>query len=142
MKRFFVRSSWSRPDCAALFIVLALVVWFATPSRLFFNPEEVHIDGYEVTLARTYPVSFLFGPPVVSYTETVRRLDGSGQICDDNNGAGYQYVTEGPIGRWDIEDWAKDCMIAPYLWRAEWQVKVFGLIPLRPVSLSLLVEPD
>ena len=104
---------------------------------MLINPQAATIDGTIVTVYRTFPAHGLLGVPrpLVSYRETVTPLD-NGRTCGD--GRTQRYVRPGDFGRWDIAEWAAPCMRGAWLWHAEWQGWLFGLIPLQPVSLTII----
>lgn len=114
-------------------------LWLAVPSSLFFHPTSVSIEDGRVTVARSFPMSKFFGGPYIKYTETVRAIGGSvAETCSDTDE--FRYLPDGATASWDITEWAEPCMVKPYLWRANWQVHLFDLIPLRPVEMDLLVK--
>ena len=123
-----------------LAIALAAFVWLMIPSSLFFRPDAVTINGYQVAVTRTFPMYDVFGfeRPIVRYVETVRDLRNQSQVCADNNGIGFRYTSNSPVAVWSIEEWAAPCMTGSFVWAATWQVKLFGIIPLRPVELSFV----
>ena len=130
-------------NVAAVLFVLAFFmgVWLAVPTRLFFAPQSARIDGYQVTVTRTFPLSDHMRIPVIRYREVVRPLSGELPPCIDT--AEFRYQDNGqPAARWDIEPWAARCMTGDYLWRAVWSARLFGVIPLRPVELELLVTRE
>lgn len=122
-----------------LALTMLLVTWAMLPSRLFFDPTAVTIEGTHVTVARTAPLVHIFGEPFIRYVEVVR--NAKGMACDTNNLNGYRYKTSLPVGSWALGDWAAPCMDErPFVWTAQWQVMLFDMIPLRPVSLTTVVE--
>lgn len=142
MKRFIFRTTWTLPDYFALVCSLALALWLAIPSSLFIKPTAVVIDGYTVKVWRSFPVSPPLKRPIIAYVETVRSKE-TGEVCSDNNSRGFRYdKDQGGFGVWNIEEWAAPCMTDNYHWSATWYVKAFGVIPLRPVELDLLVTSD
>lgn len=114
--------------------------WAAVPSKLFFDPKSVQIEEYRVTLTRSFPLDYIFGPPLIQYVETVRNLDNPNDPCIEHNGSGFRYDTKSPVAVWSIEDWAAPCMTGDYEWRAIWRVKVAGILPLLPVEKSTIVR--
>tara|TARA_R110000744_G_C19370668_1_gene562496 strand:+ start:2782 stop:3183 length:402 start_codon:yes stop_codon:yes gene_type:complete len=117
-------------------LVIMAVTWLLIPPELFLKPTSVSIEGYQVTVARRFPLAWLAGQPFVAYVEVVQSLD-TGRTCADNNARGFRYPAEEKgIGTWDIESWASPCMTATFHWSASWYVKALGVIPLRPVVLS------
>jgi len=124
---------------ALILVALIFGLWLATPSSLFFAPRAVSISGYEVTVARDFPLSGIFGAPFIRYTETVRDLTEFNYPCTENNFPGFQYSTD-RYASWDIEEWAAPCMSGNYQWSAEWTVMLFGIIPLRPVTMTTIIR--
>lgn len=124
----------------AVLIVVALLMgaWLAVPTRLFFDPHSVQIDGTRVTVFRRFPLHPPFDIPVIRYREVVRPLDGGLPPCIDT--AEFRYRDNGQgFAQWDIAPWAARCMAGGYIWRAVWSARLFGIIPLRPVELELAV---
>lgn len=125
-------------DIASTLVFLGFVVWLAIPTRLFFNPSSVQIDGYSVTVTRSFPVAEWVRIPVIRYREVVRPLSGSLPPCIDT--AEFRYQDNGkPYGQWEIDGWAARCMTGDFIWRASWSARLFGVIPLRPVELDMVV---
>lgn len=126
-------------NVAAILFVLAggMALWLTVSTRLFIHPQSVQIDGYTVTVTRTFPMADYFRIPVIRYRETVRPVGSSGPCVDT---AEFRYEDNGThYGQWDIEDWAAPCMTGDFIWRASWSARLFGVLPLRPVELELLV---
>ena len=115
-----------------------LLAYAAVPSRLLFNPTSVAIDGYQVTVFRSFPSSPPFPQPFMRYVETVRPLEGGG-ICQDTNAPGFRYTNADSFGTWNIEEWAADCMTGDYHWSAAWTVLLWGVIPLRHVEIDTFI---
>jgi len=126
----------------SVLILLAALAWLAVPTRLLYNPSSVLIDGYQVTVYRTFPLSPPFRMPIIRYAETVRPVIGP-MVCHDPNGStGFRYRDNGqPAAQWDIKQWAAPCMKGAYVWSARWTALLFGVIPLRPVELTTVIEP-
>lgn len=133
---------WHLADVVAGISLFLLVLWVSVPTSFFYRPTAVSIQGYEVTVSRTFPLSPPFNPPIIKYVEIVRPLDG-GQPCVDRNEFRYR-LTQGKTATWNIGAWAAPCVDGEgsAIWSARWQVKIFGIIPLRPVELEQIVpEP-
>lgn len=127
-------------NVAAVLFVAALLMgaWLAVPTRLFFDPHGVRIDGHTVTVLRRFPLSPPLRMPVVRYREVVRPLSGELPPCVDAAEFRYRDNGEG-FAQWDLEPWAARCMTGDYLWRATWSARLFGVIPLRPVELETII---
>lgn len=125
-----------------LTVAVLLIVWYAFPTKLLYNPSEVEIDGGQVTVYRTYPTIEVLGPPLIRYSEILRPLDGN-TPCSD--GAEFRYKDNGlPYGTWGIEHFAQRCIDNPsgYIYWVAWSPRLFDLIPLRPVELTITVLPN
>lgn len=124
---------------AIIAFIAGATVWFAVPTRLFFNPTSAQIEGYTVTVNRTFPLARWVRPPIIRYIETVRSVANPLPPCTDTDE--FRYSDNGkPFGQWDIQGWAGPCMNGDFHWSATWQAKLFGVIPLRPVEIELFVS--
>lgn len=124
-----------------LVTAVLLVTWYLLPARLLYNPTAVEIDGAQVTVYRTYPLNHILGEPLIRYSEILRPLDGSTPCVD---GAEFRYTDNGlPYGTWGIEHFAQRCIDNPsgYVYWVAWSPRLFDLIPLRPVELTITVHP-
>ena len=128
-----MRSGW------ASLILIPIALTPLLPTSILYNPQYAEINGTEVSVYRTYPMHEILGwsKPIITYTETVWRADGVLPPCIDT--ATFRHNNPSSFGVWDIEPWASDCIDSDYLWHAEWQAYLFGVIPLRPVSLNVAV---
>lgn len=113
-------------------------LWPGT-SRLWINPTAAQISGGVVTVHRRFLLSEILGGyrPMVAYVETVNLLDGTLPPCVDRDV--FRYQPGAAVASWDIGPWAARCMTGPFRWHAEWQPFALGVIPLRPVSLEVIV---
>lgn len=126
----------------AVFCALYLAAQVLPVTRLAFDPQEVQIEGDQVTLVRTFPADALgLQRPRISYVEEVRPLSPShngGHPCTEAAGP-FRYDAEEPLGSWSIP-WAAACLDDPrgYVWEATWTWHV-GVFTFGPVTLSTRV---
>lgn len=127
---------WRLVVTAALFAL----VWYLVPSSLFYKPQDVVIDQGRVTVTRSFPLHPPFKVPIIRYLEVVRPLE-DGPPCIDT--AEFRYRDNGqPTASWQIDTWASRCMSADFVWTARWTVKLWGIVPLRPVELSKIIHKE
>jgi len=127
--------------------VLVLVFLTAIGSRLLINPTKLEITPCgDVVMFRTYPMEWLFGPPLVRYVTTVTPLSpetNHGYVCREDNGNGHLYNHDHGrgFGHWEIRHYASDCMADPtgFVWHTQYTALLFGALPLRPISISAVV---
>lgn len=125
-----------------VFSILVLLLFVAPFSRLAYSPQAIEINGYQVSMYRSFPGDTLGLPrPWLSYTETIRPLTpehNGGQSCTDRGGP-FKYDRAGPVGDWSIE-WAAKCVSDPkgFTWAARWYWHV-GAIKFAPTTLSHVV---
>lgn len=121
----------------ATFLFLG-AVWYMLPSALFYRPTDVAIEGTRVIVTRSFPLHPPFKVPIIRYQEVVRPV-GDAAPCID--AAEFRYRDNGlPTASWDIGNWAAPCMRGDFVWSARWTVKLFGIIPLRPVEMSKIIK--
>ena len=134
---------WHPLDWLIIRLLIVFSIYLAIPTSAFFDAKSVAIDGYDVTVTRTFPLHqrmpWLFKqPPIVEYTETVRPVKGRDRPCLET--AQFRYRDNGRLSAsWNIESWAASCMQGDYIWRAIWHVKLWGVVPLRKDELSEVV---
>lgn len=138
MNRTYRNPRWGVWDFLGAVGVLMVLAWFSFSTAWLYNPTDVIVDNYEVTVTRSYPLHPPFKIPVIRYRESVRPVDG-GRVCVDT--AEFRYRDNGePSASWSIEEWAAGCMAGDFIWSAWWQAKLWGVIPLRPVELTAIVR--
>lgn len=128
-------------------VVATLLFLTVVGSRLLFNPQSVTVSkSGNVVMERTYPMRWLFGPPLVRYVTTVTPLTeghNSGYPCvDDNYPAGMRYDKDhGGVGQWRICEWACDCLNDPtgFRFSVTYTAMLFDAIPLRPITIETMV---
>lgn len=125
-----------------LTVAVLMIIWYFIPARMMFNPTSVTIEGSQVTVYRTFPMRDVFGPPLICYTEILRPLDGS-TPCVDSQEFRYTNPSGRPYGTWNIRHFAARCLDNPsgYIYWVGWSPRMFDLIPMRPVELSITVRP-
>lgn len=120
-------------------VVIAMTVWICTPSTMFFNPISLTLEGDQLTFVRDTP----FGDVPIDWIGEITLLDednfecaGSGRRIAQNEKSG---LITGKIGAW-----AKPCLDAgaPFILRYQYQVRLLGLIPLRPTGIFLRVDKE
>jgi hypothetical protein len=127
--------------------VLVLVFMTVVGSRLLIHPTKVEITPCgDVVMFRSYPMEWLFGPPLVRYVTTVTPLTPEtnfGYVCREDNGRGqfYNHDHGRGFGHWAIRHYASDCMADPvgFIWHTQYTAMLFGMLPLRPISISAAV---
>lgn len=135
-------------DWIMALVVLAGILWAAVPSSVFLDPIAVYYDGRTVTLVRRTP----YGPVQADWSRElhvvgtelechapsilVRIRPVDGDIGEDGKRAGENTII------YDAGDWALPCLRSepPIIATHTWQVKVLGLIPLRPVRITGTIE--
>lgn len=142
-------------DYTSLAILVLSLLWLALPSAVFLRPSVLYYDqntGY-ATLTRT--VHF-FDAVHVRY-KTEMRVLSTGIKCQAANSLNvvtYHKHDEPavssitgeplPLGTvmWPIEDEFWPCVAAepPLVVEASWWVLLFGVIPLRPVTITDVLE--
>lgn len=114
-------------------------------TALVIQPEQVTIEGDQVTLLRDFPTDAVGLPrPWLSYVETVRPLTpehNGGQICEQKRGP-FKYTEKNPVGTWSIS-WASDCLSDPqgFTWSASWTWWL-GNLKLGPTDFGTRVLRD
>ena len=129
--------------------VLGLLFLTVVGSRLLINPGKLTITPCgDVVLFRNYPMVDLFGAdyPLVRYVTTITPLTegtNDGYVCREDNGLGqiYNHDHGRGFGKWSIRHYAKDCMLDPvgFTLHTQYTALLFGVIPLRPISVSAVV---
>lgn len=136
-------------DWLSLFFVMLAIAWLALPSSVFLKPEAIIYDGRIVTLQRQTPLGsvtsswdrelYVVGTHLECHAPTslAQHQRVSGRV-DPETG---ETVAENAV-TWIEGDWALPCLMAepPIIATHTWQVKLFGLIPLRPVRLVATIE--
>lgn len=132
-----VNSRWWK--VLAVLCALYLAAQVLPASRLAYNPQEVRVEGEEVTMYRAFPGDALNLPrPRISYVETVAPLTpdyNQGHVCQDRAGP-FRYDDEGPLATWELR-WAEECLGDPigYMWSAAWTWHL-GVFEFGPVTHS------
>jgi hypothetical protein len=125
------------------FLAMAVTAFFIPEtSRLFFSPQAIVIEGSRVHVTRVFPIQSMLrlaNYPLIRNDVKVTNLDLSIAPCE-NTQIFRQESSGNPIASWDIGRWAEDCRQgAGFVWRSEWTVYLFDLIPLRPATLEVIV---
>lgn len=120
-------------------VVLALVAWVSTPSAMFFNPVSLTLEGERLTFVRDTP----FGEVNILWIGEIILLDQDNFECS-GQGNRMAQVADGNVVSANIGVWARPCIEAgaPFILRYQYQVVLWGLIPLRPVEISLKVNGE
>ena len=136
-------------DRTLLFVGWCVVCIFGAQmlplTGLAIQPEQVTIEGDQVTLLRDFPTDRIGLPrPWLSYVETVRPLTpehNGGQICEQKRGP-FKYTEKSPVGTWSIS-WASDCLSDPqgFTWSASWTWWI-GNLKLGPTDFGTRVLRD
>jgi len=127
--------------------VLVLLLLTVTGSRLLINPGTLEVTPCgDVVMFRNYPMERLLGPPLVRYVTTITPLTAStnhGYVCREDNGRGqiYNHDHRRGFGQWEIRHYASDCMADPvgFIFHTQYTALLFGVLPLRPISISAVV---
>lgn len=114
-------------------LVLITGTWMVTPSSLFLRPISIAIDGTTLTFIRETP----YGDTDVIWHGQITLLNADGFECS-GNGRGIVQQQPNDLVQRRVSAWMQECVAAgpPYVIRYEYQVMLFGLIPLRPVGIS------
>lgn len=122
-----------------LSIILALGVYLAVPSSMFFRPIALTIDGDDLRFVRETP----FGAVDVSWSAEMVLLATEGYECV---GSGVREIQPAPgnVVRGKIGPWAEFCIDLgpPFVLRYHYQVLLFGWLPLRPTEIAITVEAE
>ena len=117
--------------------ISAMALWLMTPSTMFFNPLSLSLDGDRITLVRDTP----FGDVPIDWIGEITLINQDNYEC---GGSGHRIAQQEKSGAVTLKigAWAKPCLDAgaPFVLRYQYQVWLFGLIPLRPTGISLVVE--
>ena len=117
--------------------VAVMVLWLVTPSAMFFNPLSLALAGDQMTLVRDTP----FGDVRIDWIGEITLLNQDNYEC---GGSGRRIAQDEKSNAVTLKigAWAKPCLDAgaPFVLRYQYQVRLFGLIPLRPTGISLVVE--
>jgi hypothetical protein len=130
------------PRLIVALAVLAIAFQVAPVTQLVFAPEAASFDGSRITLVRSFPGDALGLPrPRMSYLEAITPLTpghNGGHVCTDEAGP-FAYSRAQPLGRWDVSQWATDCLSDPYgvRWQAVWTWHI-GNLRAGPVSASAI----
>lgn len=136
-------------DALSLVFAALAIAWLALPSSVFLKPEAIIYDGRIVTLQRQTPLGsvtstwdrelYVVGTHLECHAPTslAQHQRVSGRV-DPETG---ETVAENTV-TWIEGDWALPCLMAepPIIATHTWQVRLFGLIPLRPVRLVATID--
>lgn len=132
--------TYLRITFSTLLVVLAmLAAWIAVPSSVFLQPVSLSVSGRTLTMVRLTP----FGDVTARWTGEITMLDRGGMECPAGGGTMLAQVVHNDLVRRDLGEWAAPCLDAgpPFVLRFEFQVMLFGLLPLRPVITAVTVKP-
>lgn len=124
--------------CMAMTAFL-LAMWVATPSSVFYNPTEIKLDGETITLMRDTP----YGQVQINWIGEITLVNQDNFEC-----AGYgkriAQTEETNMVTAKIGSWAIPCIAAgaPFVLRYEYQVMLGGIIPLRPVGITVQLDKE
>lgn len=124
--------------------VCLVAAWSMITSDQFIKVSAVRIQGDVVRVIRELPR----GPATIRYVESVRPILTGTEVatpCQDAPLKPFRYPTlewqPGPYEvKWSIGRWAAPCLTGDYVWRAEWYVYLFGIVPLKPTRAELVVR--
>ncbi len=123
----------------ALLLLAALAggLWASIGSDMFLHPTSLRLDGTTVILVRETP----WGETYARWNSEITLIDEQGFECAAQGSAIFQNEVADTV-TFTIGPWAGACIDAgpPMVFRARWQVVLFGVIPLRPVSITTLIE--
>jgi len=111
-------------------------LWLFVGSHLFLKPIALRLDGYDFIFLRETPfgdVDAKWSAEMVLMDRGDTRFDS--YECDLGNGRRMFQESEHNLVTGSLTSSAKPCVEAgpPMVFRASYQVMLFGLIPLRPV---------
>lgn len=125
--------------------IVAAVGWVVLPSAWFIDPVAVHYDGREVTIIRRVP----HGPMYATWSREMHVV-GTERDCYAPDVSSYVMPFRGGRDTQSAEitatyregGWALPCLTAepPIIAVHTWQVRLFGIIPLRPVRTTATIE--
>jgi len=137
--------SWGFFSRVAFATVLFVMLWFAVPSSVFFKPINMAAmkteDGRWVIVSeRILPFGAVSGH-TQAFIQVLGREDG--QECQWDTASLY-IPRDKNVTRYDVTDWAGHCLDAgpPISVRFTRTVYLFGVIPLRPVHYSFMINPE
>jgi len=113
---------------------------------IVYLPQEAWLSKEgDVVLERIFVTDYFGLPrPRISYVETVKAFTqetNNGEFCQ-NKSEPTVYDRNEELGRWNIKDWAGECMADPvgYRWSADWSFHLgaikFGSVQLKEVVLK------
>jgi len=116
---------------------IILIAYLALPSRLFVKVQSITYTEREVYMVRETP----FGAVTARWSTEVLPLAEGAADCSASGVARYQAEPKNAV-RFEADPRLWPCIDAgpPYAIRDEWQVLLFGVIPLRPYSLTQLYD--
>lgn len=137
--------SWGILTKIAALVVLVGALWFNFTSEIFFKPLNMAViktkDNHWIAVSeRLLPFGAVSGK-TTAFIQVLGREDGI--EC--------QWSTEtlfaprpNNITRYDITYWAGDCLDKgpPISIRFSRTIYLFGVIPLRPVHYTFMINPD
>ena len=136
---------WTRTDkFMLLFVILGVsltILWWAMPSSLFIRTISITVQDNQVRFVRELP----FGEVHGRWRAEITLIDGGGYECSSGGWreAFYQ-MEDGNTVVFDLGEWAADCIEAgpPFYLRRTQSVLLFGVIPLRPETITTEVQGE
>jgi hypothetical protein len=118
---------------------ILLVAYFVLPSRLFLDVQNITYTGRDAVMVRHTPLGEVTAR---WHTEVVPEADDAAD-CSASGEAPYQ-VEKLDTVRFTADPRLWPCIDAgpPYAIRDSWQVLLFGMVPLRPYSITTIYTGD
>lgn len=137
--------TWSKASKLAALVVIAGVAWACVPSKIFLRPISMAVvkdeaDRWTMVSERETP----YGAVNVETQAEIQVLGREEGLTCTANLQGVVLPKDRNIARYDITNWAEDCLNAgpPISLTFRRTVRIAGVIPLRPVIYSFTINPE
>lgn len=118
-------------------IILIMALWLVLSTDMLMRPTAIHYDDRRVTFVRETPFGDVWG---VWSTEI--RVTGTGEECSSGRNRAMYQVKEDSTVTYYLGPWADRCLEQgpPLVIVDTWQALLLGVIPLRPVRITTVIE--
>lgn len=137
--------TWGWPTWVLAILTVLAIAWWNLTSSVFFQPINMAVlrtqnDHWLIVSERILPWGVVSGK-----TDAVMQVLGrpDGQECQWHT-EGLFIPRENNRTTYDVTAWAGPCLDSgpPISVRFSRSVYLFGIIPLRPVHYSFMINPD
>lgn len=122
-----------------LFVLTLMTAWLVGSTGMVIVPSGIHYSGRDVTFVRATP----FGDMLAEWSTEIR-VSSTGRECySGTHLAEYQQKPDNTVV-YELGEWANKCLEEgpPLVIVNTIQAKLFGIIPLRPISIVSIIEVD